>query len=397
MKVLLAMDSARIARHLEAGIRNARRMQNRLEETELLLVQAQKMSETEGWRWDIETGEITPVGQAGALFGHLADAGRNTTIDDLFEALHPDDSSRVSATFTAAMAGGQNIDVRFRIVEEGAVRYFRGVGERRRCEGGGAHYLCSCMDVTAQEQREDASRHADAEIAHLARVYTLGKLTSSIVHEVNQPLSAILTYSTAALQWLHRDEPEIAEASVAMESIIRDATRAREVVARIRRLSKNGLPHNDAFDIAEIIEETSGLLARDLQARHIVMEFAIAGALPGVSGDRVQIQQVLINLMLNAMESLEAVHTRTRVITVAAERMNANRLRLVVRDNGPGVAAEARERLFEPFFSTREAGLGMGLAICRTIVEAHNGSLTLSACEEPGAAFELVLPVMQAS
>ena len=358
-----------------------------------MLAQVQRLSETESWWWNIETGEISPTLKSGAMFRLLADRSSNQTISGLLDAMHSDDGPRVSAVMSAAIEERQDFDVQFRIVDENAIRYFRTVGEGRTSDSGDPYYLCSSMDVTARERRKEALRRAEAEIAHLARVHALGKLTSSIVHEVNQPLSAIVTYGTAALHWLHRDQPDVDEASIAMNRIIRDATRARDVIARIRRLSKNGLPQRARFSIAEMIEETLTLLARDLQTRHITVEYAVSHGLPEVSGDRVQIQQVLINLILNSIESLEAVHSRIREITVSAEAVNAGQLRVIVRDNGPGVASDVRERLFEPFFSTKDEGLGMGLSICRSIIQAHNGALGLLSTEEAGAAFEFVLPV----
>lgn len=388
-------DAGQRYESLRSGNRERIRAQTRLEETESMLAQVQRLSETESWWWNIETGEISPALKAGAMFRILAEGSPKQTISGLLDAMHSDDRARVSAVISAAIEERQDFDVQFRIVDEDAVRHFRTVGERRRNESGDPYYLCSSMDVTGRERRKEALRRAEAEIAHLARVHALGKLTSSIVHEVNQPLSAIVTYGTAALHWLHRDHPDVDEASIAMNRIIRDATRARDVVTRIRRLSKNGLPQKSRFSIAEIIEETLTLLARDLHTRHITIEYAVSHVLPEVSGDRVQIQQVLINLILNAIESLEAVHSQIRAITVLAETVNAGQLRVVVRDNGPGVAPDARERLFEPFFSTKDEGLGMGLSICRSIIQAHNGALALLSTEEPGAAFEFVLPVTQ--
>ncbi|CAD6534233.1 Adaptive-response sensory-kinase SasA [Paraburkholderia hiiakae] len=372
-------------------------MQAQLEESEIMLAQVQRMSETQSWRWNVDTGEISLVNGMAKIFRPLAQGQKRHTINDLLDAIHPDDRRHVSAALSAAVEREENFDLRFRIVEDDAIKYLRAVGERRNRTKIGVVYLCSGMDVTGQAQREEALHRADAEIAHLSRVHTVGKFASSIVHEVNQPLSAIVTYSTAALHWLHRGEPDLEEASIALKRIIRDATRAKEVTARVRRLSKNGLPQKAQFSMGEVIEETLTLLARDLHTRLIAVESDIEHALPDVSGDRVQIQQVLINLILNAIEALEAVQSGSRVITVLAETVNLDQVRVVVRDNGPGVAADARERLFEPFFSTKDEGLGMGLSICRSIIQAHNGSLVLLNGEAPGAAFEFVLPASKAA
>ncbi|MEX3842959.1 ATP-binding protein [Paraburkholderia sp. BR10882] len=380
---------------LRPGNRETIHPQTRLDAIESMLAQVQRLSETESWWWNIETGEICPSLKIGAMLRLLAKGTPHQTISGSLEAIHSDDRTRVSAVISEAIEKRQDFDVQFRIVDEDAVRYFRTVGEGRRRQNGDLFYLCSSMDVTGRERRKEALCRAEAEIAHLARVHALGKVTSSIVHEVNQPLSAIVTYGTAALHWLHREPPDVDEASIAMNRIIRDATRARDVITRIRRLSKNGMPQKARFSITEIIEETLTLLARDLHTRHIAIEYAVSHALPAVSGDRVQIQQVLINLILNAIESLEAAHSQIRIITVSAEAVNTGQLRVVVRDNGPGVAPDARERLFEPFFSTKDEGLGMGLSVCRSIIEAHNGALALLSMEEPGAAFEFVLPVTQ--
>jgi C4-dicarboxylate-specific signal transduction histidine kinase len=365
----------------------------RLTESQVMLAHLQKLSLAGSWRWNVKSGEISRAIETGQNFGFLAEEEGRSTIDRLFESIHPEERPDISQIMLAAAEQKHDFDVKFRIVEGDAIRYLRTLGESRTDGAGCVYYLCTSADVTERELREEALQRANAAVQHLTRVHTIGKFTSSVVHEVNQPLSAVVAHSAAALNWLHRDEPDAQAASIAINGIIRAATRATEVIARMRRLSKNGSLRKTWFSIEEVIEETLALLAADLCSRRIAIHSTIRPRLPEVVGDRVQIQQVLINLILNSIESLEAIHSRTRAISVLAEAAGSDRLRVVVQDNGAGVAADAAARLFEPFFSTKEEGLGMGLSICRSIIEAHNGTLDLLSCKESGAQFEFVLPV----
>jgi signal transduction histidine kinase len=381
---------------LNALTAQARRQSEvRLRDSQKMLAQVQSMSGTGSWLWNIETGEIWITKETESIFKFLGQGNQRKTIDWLLRAIHPADKTSVAQTLSAAADHQQNFEVSFRISDQGTTRHFRTIGERQSDEDGGVYYLCASMDVSERERREGALHQAHAEIAHLTRIHTLGKLSSSIVHEVTQPLAAIATYSTAALNWLHRREPDLSEVSIGLRKIIRDVARTKEVIARMRKLSKNGQPRKVQFSIGELVEETFVLLGHEFVARNITVNTIIEPSLPQVTGDRVQIQQVLINLILNAAEALEDIHSRARAITVLVEEVTARRLRILVRDNGTGVTPDARERLFEPFFSTKNDGLGVGLSICRSIIEEHEGVLALSPCEAPGAAFEFVLPVTE--
>lgn len=254
--------------------------------------------------------------------------------------------------------------------------------------------LVFVVDNTERRQAQDALLLAQTELAHAARVATLGELTASIAHEVNQPLMAVVTSGDAGMRWLRRPEPDLHEVELAMERIISEGRRASEIVKRIRAFLSKAPVQQGPLDIGAVIEEATRLVAHELTRERVALHMEIAPGLPPVMGDRIQLQQVLVNLMVNASQAM-AGQARARQLSVAARRRDDGLVAITVGDTGPGIAPDDLERLFDPFFTTKPQGMGMGLPICRTTAQAHGGSLTVVNTPGAGAAFTLTLAATQ--
>lgn len=260
--------------------------------------------------------------------------------------------------------------------------------------GDDRNVLAFVVDITERQQAQDALLAAQAELAHAARVATLGELTASIAHEVNQPLAAIVTSGEAALRWLRRDVPNLEEVAAGLDMVVSEGRRAATIVTRIRAFLKKTPVQQDFLDIGEIVEDAVRLVERELSKDDIALTIKTEPGLPRFRGDRIQLQQTLVNLMVNAGQAMSG-QREARIVTVVADRAGKETLAVTVKDTGPGIAATDLSRLFQPFFTTKPEGMGMGLAICRTTVEAHGGQLSAHSSPGAGATFRLTLPVME--
>ncbi len=245
-----------------------------------------------------------------------------------------------------------------------------------------------------RQRAEEALRTAQAELAHVTRVTAMGELAASIVHEVTQPLTGIVTNGNACLHWLAGAPPNIEKARTTVERIIRDSDRASEVIHEIRALAQKAPPRQEPVDMNDLISRTLTFASSEMTLNQIELQTELAVDLPSVLGDRVQLQQVLLNLIMNAIEAMSSITSRARVLTIRSERRQAPATVAVsVRDSGIGLDPQKADRLFDAFFTTKPQGMGLGLSICRTIISAHGGRLSNSNnAERHGATFEFVLP-----
>ncbi len=245
-------------------------------------------------------------------------------------------------------------------------------------------------DITERKRAEDALRHAQTELAHVARVATLGELTASIAHEINQPLGAVVNNASACLRWLTAQNTE--EARRSAELVIADGHRAAEIIGRIRNLAKKMPPQKDWLDINDMIREIIALARSEVQGNRVTLQTHFAGDLPLISGDRIQLQQVMLNLIMNAIEAISGAGEGPRQLLVRSGAEEPQSVLVELRDSGPGLDPKSLDRLFDAFYTTKPHGLGMGLAISRSIVEAHGGRLWATAYDGRGATFQFTLP-----
>jgi PAS domain S-box-containing protein len=248
------------------------------------------------------------------------------------------------------------------------------------------------LDLTQRKHVEGALRDTQTNLAHVMRVTTLGELTASIAHEVNQPLAAVVNAATACLRWLDRGSPDLDEARRAAEWIIKEGNRASEVIRRVRALAKKTDIEKVPLDINDVIKEVIALVQREMDSHRVSLRIELALALPMILGDRVQLQQVIINLVMNGIEAMQSVTDRPRELVIRSQQDETRRVLVTVTDSGVGISAENADRLFNAFFTTKSSGMGMGLSICRSIIEAHGGRLWATANVPHGATFQLTLP-----
>jgi signal transduction histidine kinase len=245
-------------------------------------------------------------------------------------------------------------------------------------------------------RRERQVHELQMELAHANRIATIGHMSSSIAHEINQPIAAVVTGSNAALRWLSRASPDIAASRQSIERVARDAGRAAEIIGRIRDLIKKAPPRRDRFDISDAVRDVVVLTRGEAVKNGVSVHTSLATDLPLVEGDRVQLQQVMLNLIVNAIQAMGSGAEAARDLHIATANAAQEGMRVVVRDSGPGLRADDMERLFEPFYTTKSDGMGMGLSISRAIVEAHGGRLWAMPNEPHGAVFQFTLPADQA-
>jgi hypothetical protein len=247
------------------------------------------------------------------------------------------------------------------------------------------------MDISERKEAEEALRNTQARLSQATQIATISELSASIAHEINQPLTAVVTNGHACVRWLSAQPPNMAKAREAAERIIRDGKEAGEVASRIRALFKRAALERVALDLNEIINEVIRLLAGETTKRRIVVETDLENGLPYVMGDRVQLQQLVFNLLLNGIESMDSVPDRPGKLFVRSRREGPETIIAEIKDHGIGL--ENPSKIFDAFFTTKENGMGMGLAICRSIVEAHNGRLWAESGDGPGATFFFTLPM----
>ena len=253
----------------------------------------------------------------------------------------------------------------------------------------------SNRDITLRKHSERQEQQHRDELAHVMRVATLGELTSSLAHEFNQPLNAVLNNAQAGLRFLHRETPDLAEVEAALQDIARDGKRASAVIQRLRGFLKPGMMHPEAMDLNGVIQEAVALVHNELLSRHITTGFSLAPDLPPVRGDRIQVQQVVLNLLLNAMEAMQGAETDSHEIHLKTEQESPDFITASLQDTGKGLSSDELERIFEPFCTSKAEGLGLGLSISRSIISGHGGRLWAKPNSDHGATFLFTLPVYQ--
>ncbi len=313
--------------------------------------------------------------------------------------MHPDDRADHDEKWDRSIRTGRPFDVENRLRRfDGTYRRFLGRAEPLRDEQGIIiKWFGKNTHIDDLRPTEEALQNAQAELAHVSRISTLGELTASITHEVNQPLAGIVTNAEASLRWLRRERPNLEEAQQAVERIIREGQRAAEVVRRLQALARKEEPVRRPLNLNELVEESLPLVAQEVSRQGIKIELSLAPRMPIVLADRVQLQQVLINLFINAIQAMVETTGRERVLAISSQATEAGDVMLVVSDSGPGIDPAAANELFKAFVTTKTNGMGMGLSICKSIIEAHGGRIWADGGETPGevrgAVFRFVLPV----
>jgi PAS domain S-box-containing protein len=372
-------------------IEDRKRAEEELRRSEAKLVEAQRVSQTGSFVWNISTGERVGSKEFFRILGY--DQPHSVTFEMVLQRAHPEDRAFVEQAIDRAARAGKDLDYEHRLLmPDGSVKHVHVVAHAVRSEAGQLEFIGAVVDVTATKQAEEKLHKAQAELAHVTRVTTLGELTASIAHEVNQPLAAVVANAEACLRWLDRESPDLVAARRSVEWVINDSCRASEVIRRVRALAKKSDIEKVPLDVNDVVREAVVLVQRELSSQLISLRTELAPSLPMILGDRVQLQQVIINLVMNGIEAMQPITDRQRELVIRSDQDEMGRVHVSVTDCGVGISAEIANRLFNAFFTTKSSGMGMGLSICRSIVEAHEGRLSISPNEGPGTTVQFVLP-----
>lgn len=357
-----------------------------LQRSEAYLAEAQRLSHIGSFGWDICSGKLYWSEETFRIFE--CDRSHQPTVDFVLQRTHPQDRALVHQTIDRARQDRSDLDFEHRLLlPDGQTRHVHVVGhpafnERRDF----VEVVGTVLDVT-ERRRAEEERQA---IAHAHRITTMGQLTASIAHEVNQPIAAAVTNAEAALRWVDMKPPDFQEVREALGRIIKDGRRAGEILGGIRALIAKA-PRKARLDINSLILEVITLTRSEIHSNGVALRTQLAPDLPLIQGDRVHLQQVMLNLILNAVESLSGISEGSRDLLISSEG-GADRVGVAVQDSGPGLNPQSVNRLFDAFYTTKPEGMGMGLTICRSIIEAHGGRLWVAANEPRGAMFQFNLP-----
>src|SRR2546428_4075586 len=292
-----------------------------------------------------------------------------------------------------ARGDGSDFEYEHRLqMPDHSVKYLHMIAHGTRDQHGRLEYIGAVQDVTERRLSEEALGNVRSELAHVARVTTLGALTASIAHEVNQPLSGIITNASTCLRMLADDPPNVDGARETARRTIRDANRASDVITRLRALLAKKAATTETVNLNEATREVVALSWSELQRSRVILRAELGDDLPPVTGDRVQLQQVILNLLLNASEAMSGVADRPRQLVIRTERDEGGRVRLTVQDAGVGFEPQDANKLFEPFYTTKSGGMGIGLSVSSSIIESHHGRLWAAPNDGPGAAFSFSIP-----
>jgi len=360
-----------------------------LRRSEAYLSEAQRLSHTGSFGWDVASGEIYWSQETFRIYGY--DQTIQPTIELVQQRTHPEDRALVRQVIDRVSWERKDFDFEHRLLmPNGSVKYVRVVGHpTAEDESGNFECVGAVTDITERKQSEEALEHSQAELAHVARVATLGEMTASIAHEINQPLSSIINNASACLRWLTAEKPDEARQSAAL--VIADGHRAGEIIARIRALAKKAPSRKDWLDINETIRQVLVLARSELDRNGVELESQLSDVSP-IFADRIQLQQVILNLMINAIEAMSGAHNGPRELLVRSGTDESRGVIVSVQDSGPGLDPKGLDHLFDAFYTTKPHGLGMGLAISRSLIEAHGGRLWAAANDRGGATFQFTLP-----
>ena len=377
-----------LASQAAISLENAR-LYSDAQHMEAYLNAAQTLSHTGSFGWRPATGDIVWSEETYHIMEY--DQRTKPTLELVFQRIHPEDTVVVQEAIDRATRHGTTLDVEHRLLlPDGAVKYVHIVAHAVRDASGNIEYVGAIMDITARKHAEEALRTSQGELAHLARVMTMGELVASIAHEVNQPLAAVVTSASACVRWLDAQNLEAARRSAARA--IAEGHRASDIIGRIRALAKKAPPQKDWLDINETIQEVIALARSEIQRNGVALETQLSEDVPVILADRIQLQQVILNLMMNAIEAMSGVSDGPRELLVQLGAGDAAEVVIAVQDSGPGFDPENLDHLFDAFYTTKPQGMGMGLAISRSIIEAHGGRLWATANAPRGAVFQFTLP-----
>jgi PAS domain S-box-containing protein len=380
-----------------ADIGGRQRIEQALRRSEAYLAEAQRLSHTGSWAYDVAKRHLVYCSDENfRLFGYdpASDLPSNAEWAARF---HPEDREMILETMRRQLEHPSAYVLDYRVLHpDGTIKFLHSVAHPVfNSSGELVEFVGTHVDMTDRKQAEQARLDAQTELTHANRVATIGQLTASIAHEVNQPIGALVTNAHAALRLLKADPPDLVQVSEALDDIIADGRRVSKVIDRIRALVKKRRREIWPLDINEVILETIALTRGEVLKSDISLEVQLARDLPVIQGDRIQLQQLVTNLMMNAIEAMSTAEISNRNLQIDSRTEIGDQILLTVCDSGPKLTAECLDRFFDAFYSTKSNGIGIGLSICRSIVETHGGQIWATANADRGVTLHVSLPILR--
>jgi len=381
-----------ITAHKQAAAAKDLRSEEELRRSEAFLAEGQRLSVTGSFSWKAATDEITWSEQLYRIFE--VDPNVPVTLGLIGERVHPEDLPLFDDRIDRARSRGEEIEYEYRLqMPDHSIKYLHMVARGFLDQAGELEYIGAVQDVTQRRLWEEALGQARSDLAHVARVTSLGVLTASIAHEVNQPLSGIITNASTCLRMLAANPPNINGALETARRTIRDANRASDVITRLRALFSKKSTKSESVDLNTVTREVIALSVHRLRRARVILRPEFADDLPPVPGDRIQLQQVILNLLLNALDAMSEVNDRPRQLVIRTERDEGKWARVTVQDTGVGIEPQGVARLFETFYTTKSGGMGIGLSVSRSIIESHHGRLWAEPNDGHGSTFAFTIPL----
>jgi PAS domain S-box-containing protein len=371
-------------------IEDRKRAEEQLRRSEAYLSEAQRLSRTGSFGWQVATGDILWSEETFNIFGYASSTKPSLRL--VLDRTHPEDALHMQQLLGQVASDGSSFDVEHRLLmPNGEVKHLHVVAHAIRNSSEAIEFIGAVTDITSAKKAEESLRQAQADLAHVNRVATMGELTATLAHEVNQPIAAASINANVCLRLLKRDEPDIEEAGKAASRMVGDVNRAAEIISRVRQFFRKGPALRESVDLNELVRGMIVILRNEVTQYSIVVRAELFATLPRVTADRVQLQQVLMNLMINGIDAMKEVDGQ-RQLTMISELNDEGLVLVSVCDTGPGLPADRADQIFTAFFTTKSYGTGMGLSISRSIIESHGGRLWAGSNSERGASFQFTLP-----
>jgi signal transduction histidine kinase len=368
------------------------RLYEELRRSEAYLSEAQRLSHTGSFGWRPSNGKIYWTEETFRIFEY--DQSITPTLEMITHRVHPDDVAAFREVPQRASTDWHDFAREYRLqMPDGRVKHISVVARASRDDAGDVELVGSVMDITAIRLAERDLHKARGDLAHVTRVTSLGALTASIAHEVNQPLGCVMFSAEACMSWLDCDPPNIDEAHAALRTIVRDGTRAGDVIRRIRALAKKTDTKMAPLNLNDVLTESLTFVQHELLTSRVALRVEHADTFAVILADKVQLQQVILNLVMNGIEAMQPITDRPRELLIRSEQDDAEHVRITVTDCGIGFSADSTDRVFNTFFTTKSSGMGMGLSICRSIIELHGGRIWAVPNVPDGATIHFTLPL----
>jgi PAS domain S-box-containing protein len=378
-------------------ITERKRAEEALRRSEAYLAEGQRLSHTGSWAWNPPTEQCFYWSEEMFRIFEIDPQQGLPTSEIFWARIYPEDRESMRELLgKTALEKSEYVHDHRILLPDGTVKHIHAIGHPVLDEAGElVEFIGTAIDVTERkraEQQRERLRQLEADLAHINRVSLMGELTASIAHEVNQPLAGVVSNAGASLRWLAGDPPNLDKAREAVSRIVRDGKRAGEVIARVRALTRRAATSQEKLDLNQTIQEVLALVQDEAKRRSVSIQTEFGDDLAPIAGDRVQVQQVVLNLLMNGIEAMSSVEGRAHDLALTTRNLDPDQVQVTIEDSGTGLDPNAMDKIFDPFYTTKPSGMGMGLAICRSILEAHGGRLWAAAKDGPGTLFHFTLP-----